>query len=1105
MSTLEHSGQEVANSNEPPSHGIQLILLAQSWGPKNGGINAFNTDFAKALGRQLGPGQVVCVTLNRTDEEQRDAADSNVELLAIEPGQDQFSPGLAHAVLAELKNKSVATGPGTFWIGHDVHTGPVAIQTANAAGHGRSVVIQHMSYGDYISFRDGIGQKALEKQRRQEELYRQADVVFAVGPLLRDRLKEIVHDQGKSAHMIVPGLADIQPSDAPRAVFRAVAMGRLGPADDRIKQGRLAVAAVASAIREAHENPAWPEGLKKAEMWLYGIDQPGGAEEAGLRKLARETAGRGVNLVPLPFTHDRPRLLRELSHCDAALMLSWHEGFGLTGWEAIAAGVPLIVSENSGLYQLIDESLGAAGLALLEHQHIRGWDDPEGDENFHDDDVRDVRQHLLGLAKNRDKAKTNALQLRQILLSKDYTWGNAAASFLNDLQNNNEEIGKSGHGGPPVPLVVPEQKVTTETALPRLNSEVHSQPATANPENLIVNDLADVHPYIASLKINSDERYQRLYNKLQRWQLNHSEFYGRLGRWLSNFDELSDRDLALSLLLDLDFYSETRFEEALTDRLASLKRKEIHVSGPKKNAFVVLPPNPVDSAARHGWLISKIGGLAGSEVQRFDQLSAKSIGDHFLVFINDTHGSGDQFIREIWTKLESMGVRAGRVVVVGIAIAQKAHDRFQQAGFVVIPADAASGADAKFNQGKFDRLRILGLKLEPKHPLGYGSTALLVAYHFQCPNNTLPVIWSPGREDFPWNPLFEYRGKTYGVKATATVFQTSEAAPISPGSTPKASEPDPEQAQVAQELKQTARRLIVAILEGSDAAAKEMARRLKMSYENSEAFRDEMAERIMGEPLSNLFDRAIRGERALLGNGDRKAADAIKGLIQSILPARHESPDIVSVRAHRCGGASGPVQLMAGHRTIAEIIMAATDRRPTWLVLDDGDYYPRGKARLAQHSGLLETGRDAVANQFERDVTEELLRALEPLIGTKWKGRGHKDFPTTHKELQTCLSEKGETWFRETVQTLVKTEANAHAWNLPHEECEFTYYFLVGTPTGTTEDQLNQQNAALQRLHRDLFPDIACLRLSPDNDYNHSDMDPYDELYYLLNPTEVPR
>jgi glycosyltransferase involved in cell wall biosynthesis len=50
-----------------------------------------------------------------------------------------------------------------------------------------------------------------------------------------------------------------------------------------------------------------------------------------------------VNLHALPYTDDRQQLYSELSRASVALMPSWHEGFGLVAWEAIAAGVPLIV------------------------------------------------------------------------------------------------------------------------------------------------------------------------------------------------------------------------------------------------------------------------------------------------------------------------------------------------------------------------------------------------------------------------------------------------------------------------------------------------------------------------------------------------------------------------------------------------------------------------------------------------------------------------------------------------------------------------------------------------------------------------------------------
>ena len=89
-------------------------------------------------------------------------------------------------------------------------------------------------------------------------------------------------------------------------------------------------------------------------MRVIGISEEKGAEEATLRRFAYDKAEREINLMAQPFDEDRAALFDQLGRANIALMLSWHEGFGLTGWEAIAAQVPLIVGRQSGLYRLVD-------------------------------------------------------------------------------------------------------------------------------------------------------------------------------------------------------------------------------------------------------------------------------------------------------------------------------------------------------------------------------------------------------------------------------------------------------------------------------------------------------------------------------------------------------------------------------------------------------------------------------------------------------------------------------------------------------------------------------------------------------------------------------
>jgi hypothetical protein len=47
-----------------------ILLLATAWGPKHGGINAFNMDFAAALAEYLKPsGRVFCAVLSASRED----------------------------------------------------------------------------------------------------------------------------------------------------------------------------------------------------------------------------------------------------------------------------------------------------------------------------------------------------------------------------------------------------------------------------------------------------------------------------------------------------------------------------------------------------------------------------------------------------------------------------------------------------------------------------------------------------------------------------------------------------------------------------------------------------------------------------------------------------------------------------------------------------------------------------------------------------------------------------------------------------------------------------------------------------------------------------
>jgi glycosyltransferase involved in cell wall biosynthesis len=190
-------------------------------------------------------------------------------------------------------------------------------------------------------------------------------MVLAVGPLLRDVATEFV-GQSKSVHMLIPGLAEIDAQDAP-TTFVAFLSARLSDDAARIKQGHLGIAAFATAQRDAREDGR-PDSLRnQPKLILRGVDleglvsptDPDDNTELRLKQFAEKYAHAVVNLHTLPFTEARTELYEELARSSVCLMPSWHEGFGLAAWEAIAAGVPVILSRNSGVYKLLDEKYPA--------------------------------------------------------------------------------------------------------------------------------------------------------------------------------------------------------------------------------------------------------------------------------------------------------------------------------------------------------------------------------------------------------------------------------------------------------------------------------------------------------------------------------------------------------------------------------------------------------------------------------------------------------------------------------------------------------------------------------------------------------------------------
>lgn len=402
----------------PPPVTRVIVVIATGWGPLYGGINSFSFDFCLALGRLLrDSARVVCLTTNVDALTCARAKSDHIDIYSLA----KVGPGDEHKVAREARELLGHSGITVIDLvfGHDVVTGLAAIELAALMG-GKSALFHHMSYIQYQGLKKD-GRSAVEMDAAQKGVLLKADYVIAVGPLLKESAQRLCQ---RDVPMVIPGMAAIQPiTHRADNAFRAITFGRMGGEDDPIKQGSLAVAGYGRYVKQAHE--------KRVERThgfsMYGLSQTEyKSEEQTIKERMRKEAVRQIPVNATVYTNDRQELFTALADNEVALMLSWHEGFGLTGWEAIAAGVPLIVSKQTGLYKLLDAPRELGGAANVSVVDVRGSDGGDPD----DADVGDVADALFQISANWERFHQKAITLRDHL-AKKYTWEGCARAALN--------------------------------------------------------------------------------------------------------------------------------------------------------------------------------------------------------------------------------------------------------------------------------------------------------------------------------------------------------------------------------------------------------------------------------------------------------------------------------------------------------------------------------------------------------------------------------------------------------------------------------------------------------------------------------------------------
>ena len=324
---------------------VKVVLLASEWSSKRGGISTFNRELAIQLAQN--PKVAVSVFLPECDQTERDTAKSNSITLV----QAEHRPGIDKMLWLCHPPKDLEID---FVIGHGVVLGRQAqiIRDNRECKWVQFVHTDPEELGMFKDYPDAVP-KGEEKHQTEVKLCEIADFVVAVGPKLAEAYRSYLRYCGKDQDVfeLTPGIfsefSNVVQSKNEGSIFRVLSFGR-GDAEDFILKGFDIAAKAVAKVNDSH-------------LIFVGATSKKQDEVAARLKECNLPASR---LRVRAYMEIRDDLKKLFSSVDLAIMPSRTEGFGLAALEALSAGLPILVSGNSGFGKALAEVTFGSGCVV---------------------------------------------------------------------------------------------------------------------------------------------------------------------------------------------------------------------------------------------------------------------------------------------------------------------------------------------------------------------------------------------------------------------------------------------------------------------------------------------------------------------------------------------------------------------------------------------------------------------------------------------------------------------------------------------------------------------------------------------------------------------
>ncbi|XP_019614119.1 PREDICTED: malignant fibrous histiocytoma-amplified sequence 1 homolog [Branchiostoma belcheri] len=405
-----------ASLDETQSGGKPVVLLVNDeFGTSKGGISTVNGQLRDLL--TSAGAKVLITVLNATEEEQQEALKHGTDLvLPISLKGDKGPPELIWLTEDhEFRYPNLPPDISVI-VGHADVTSTAARNIRKGRfPSAKFILFNHVMPEDTEHYKSlertmSIGDKMKAIREDTEE----ADVVFSVGQTMHDYYQNQIR-LSRPHHLFLPKPSDIfSQMDVTYVKTKTkvvLCVGRVKGVE-KLKGYDLVAKAMAIVIERCG---ALEERLD-VRLRVRGISAEDFPES---KRIIQANIEKGTfHFTPLKYD-TQEELSKDFQEAHLVLMPSRAEPFGLVGLEAIAAGVPVLVSGKSGLAEFL-QSRGAEFSRLI--VDIDGSDDVV---------AKELAERIINILKGGQEEFQAAKRLKDKLLASEY-WNDAHRKFLEE-------------------------------------------------------------------------------------------------------------------------------------------------------------------------------------------------------------------------------------------------------------------------------------------------------------------------------------------------------------------------------------------------------------------------------------------------------------------------------------------------------------------------------------------------------------------------------------------------------------------------------------------------------------------------------------------------